>query len=667
MRNRSITAAVVCLLVLTLATVGRSAALTEATLTFIAPAPEPTQVELQGRDGGWEGQLTVALRNDSGAERVIRFDVVITDAVGRDRQSTPAPGTTLRVLDTEPKAVMVPPFSVLSIAVSLRADRQDATKYDGVLVARDERSEVSTTPEQARPATLRFRASVPQPVSSWAGAKPDPKGVTMTVTCWLMCRSPIDLLEDSHRPVRLSSAPGADEVRTVRLMSDTGGSLLVTLEPAGETTRGKVGEATADWRVRAGDIERSGKYTGELVLAPAASGAPQVALPITVNAQDLILWPWATLGLGVIAAWLFSKRRDQSRPPGVLLAAIMRIDERYRDIRRGTSDDPDCPPPCTYESVFPSRGAGYPTAAACRALSLAARAALTEAERLYCDIQTAGTNEELEERRTAVNDLAARVADWKPTRDAARDLCEALKTAEREIVDGADVPILATSRELLRPASPRSAAEAEALLERLASQAEAVARYITGWRLVVEARLPYAALFARRDEFTPDERARLVQNDPDEAYRTWLRPARTLEDVVAGDSIPRLRELRRFLRNLDKAYPAPQLAGEPPVEPAGMMPGEFPLPPSIAATRDRRDAEEIIGSVRRDDRIEFVFTAVVLSLAFILTQYTGKNFGSWEQYLTVFLAGAAGTTAINWALLPWYRSYRAGARKAIVP
>jgi hypothetical protein len=69
-------------------------------------------------------------------------------------------------------------------------------------------------------------------------------------------------------------------------------------------------------------------------------------------------------------------------------------------------------------------------------------------------------------------------------------------------------------------------------------------------------------------------------------------------------------------------------------------------------------SEEIVSMVRVHDKWDFVVTAGLTMLAFLVTLYVSTTFGSIWQYFAAFLAGATGQLVINWALLPWYRSYK---------
>ena len=87
-----------------------------------------------------------------------------------------------------------------------------------------------------------------------------------------------------------------------------------------------------------------------------------------------------------------------------------------------------------------------------------------------------------------------------------------------------------------------------------------------------------------------------------------------------------------------------------------MVDAAMPVP--AASPRREPWPEEIVAMVRNRDRWDFFIAFLLTTLAFLVTIYVGKDFGSAWQYLGAFLAGATGQLVVTWALLPWYRSYR---------
>jgi multisubunit Na+/H+ antiporter MnhB subunit len=65
--------------------------------------------------------------------------------------------------------------------------------------------------------------------------------------------------------------------------------------------------------------------------------------------------------------------------------------------------------------------------------------------------------------------------------------------------------------------------------------------------------------------------------------------------------------------------------------------------------------------VRVHDWLDFAVAALIGAVAFLLAVPYLDTFGTWQHYLTAFLAGASGSLVVNWTLLPWARSYVGGA------
>jgi hypothetical protein len=75
--------------------------------------------------------------------------------------------------------------------------------------------------------------------------------------------------------------------------------------------------------------------------------------------------------------------------------------------------------------------------------------------------------------------------------------------------------------------------------------------------------------------------------------------------------------------------------------------------------------EEIRAGLRKVDWFMWPLATAVAVLAFFLPYYTGKSFGSLDDYGLAFAAGFVGTLVINWDQLPVFRSYKkADAEKA---
>ena len=164
------------------------------------------------------------------------------------------------------------------------------------------------------------------------------------------------------------------------------------------------------------------------------------------------------------------------------------------------------------------------------------------------------------------------------------------------------------------------------------------------------------------------ERRQLHESDPDALYRAYLLPITSEAEIAESNAIGRLRKAQYVLQCLKDAYLQEEGDGEVAGfggESDGAVSGVPSGGPSVQQAfadrlRDIRTPEEILASVRVHDRIDFTIAAVVSSLAFLLTVLYVGNFGTWQHYVGAFVAGASGSLTINWALLPWARSYIGG-------
>jgi hypothetical protein len=221
-----------------------------------------------------------------------------------------------------------------------------------------------------------------------------------------------------------------------------------------------------------------------------------------------------------------------------------------------------------------------------------------------------------------------------------------------------EIPIRNKTNEMLEvakpPTDPKGMRECLELYQR---QTRAISLWQQGWSLYRLASPLYADLQDRQDDLLEADRARLHDSDPEALYRTPLEPAASLEDLTDAGALARLRDSYRVLLALDRAYPASRFGAAAAEGPALELP--VAAAPFVAeGLRLALSPEEIVAMVRGRDRVDFWVTFILTALAFLVTIYVGKDFGSIWQYLAAFLAGATGQLVVNWALLPWYRSYR---------
>lgn len=73
-----------------------------------------------------------------------------------------------------------------------------------------------------------------------------------------------------------------------------------------------------------------------------------------------------------------------------------------------------------------------------------------------------------------------------------------------------------------------------------------------------------------------------------------------------------------------------------------------------------RSQEEVMARVRTGDWAIFLAVLLVSALAYLLPVYAGGPFGTWQQYLAAFVAGAGTQVAVTGVAVPIARSMKAG-------
>jgi hypothetical protein len=290
-------------------------------------------------------------------------------------------------------------------------------------------------------------------------------------------------------------------------------------------------------------------------------------------------------------------------------------------------------------------------------------------------IDQARTQETLNGYIVQIAAITAQAEGWKPT-------CEKAAALKKALVAFADPPqrarrMVAHANDLLQPDGPPADADAIAALQKeLDDQAAAIALWRRLDDLAAEAQRLYDDL-QRRPQLDADERHRLERHNPQALRDAYLEQVETLEDLRDWRVGDRLREHIRVLSALDAANPAvaPTGPGRRGVAPAGIGSEAFqaaalvaetlPDPRELEAEVARRGAAQFLAGIARRDKVDFAGSLLIAAVVFLATIYPGDDFGSTWDYVQAFAAGAGGTLVVNWALLPWYRSYRpAPAEKA---
>jgi hypothetical protein len=632
-----------------------SDAQTAPVLSFVTTGDEPLTVELEeNEDADLLGTVDAVLLNDSDYEGPLTIEFIAREsgevtALGEDSEF---PEDRLGFFTTGSAQPTVESFATIPIPLRFGADKAFVQQpVEGVVVAR------AADGTAVRPATLQVEVMPPEVTSRWAEARFEPASVTIIATRWwpTPLRGMLPWWSFKREgPVWIRDVGSGENITAgetlarTQLSSDTGGSSTLALVTQADLPEQEQQEV--EGILEATDISRAGTYSGSLALAPAVESSPKTT--VTLKARDFFLWPLLALLGGAALAWWLIKRRDQGRPKKLLLSELKKAFETYREQKKAN-------PNCTYHmsGVFPKAGGWM----SCEDLS----DDRPKAQIAFCEIGTAKTKEDFDKVVVKVRDIQELVALWP-------QLCQSAKELENVLKDlPEDVPIRReTKRILAKEELPADTKAMKDFLELYLRQIQAVKRWMQGHKLWNSGKNLYETLRTR--EMLEMDKAQLNDNDPEVLYKVYLEPAVSLDDLTKPDVIARLRESIYVTMALNRAYP-------PPTDDSGEAVGAMqeaqdalkeakaplaPMQPSDITQGLARallayvPSEEIVSMVRVHDKWDFVVTASLTMLAFLVTLYVSTTFGSIWQYLGAFLAGATGQLLINWALLPWYRSYK---------
>jgi hypothetical protein len=427
--------------------------------------------------------------------------------------------------------------------------------------------------------------------------------------------------------------------RSTLLTSGSGDTLTLKATPvAGSTDPPQATLAVVD-------VPRSGRYTGQFVIDPTAK-EPK-ATEVTVGVQDSLLWPLLAVLLGALVGGVLVKRYDVHRGGKLLRASLEDAVEPYRDEKRRTNAVPEPlrrPRRFYLDETIPDSGRVYPRWRRTR------RRDEPLVPKLYRQTFAIGDNAELASAAVAIQALVARFGRWQQLNAAYHVLVAQLQTPPdatppappgTKIRDDCDFLLDMTAVE------PAYDDQAKALAQKLSEQAAVVDVYAAA-----KAKLPSAQWAARHPIADPDAiygNAAPVEARTPADWQTLryalLRALRLLghpEGVAAIE-----RECAAPSNKLLEDIIVDQRLGFEPLEPLRRF--------GRAAVLRFESPEQIRRVVRRWDWAVFWLVAVLTALGYLLPFYTGKDYGSVEDYLTAFAAGAVIPAAIGWALLPFAR------------
>ena len=388
----------------------------------------------------------------------------------------------------------------------------------------------------------------------------------------------------------------------------------------------------------------AGKYAGDIPTSVGVKDTPTI--PTTVHVQDHVFWPLLAILISALLAYWLVPRRSQARSRDVLIGRLVEIFEETGDrscLPLGAFPLPQPPAPQPGSTIKP-RWPSVPTPTP------------TPAEKLYTQIVSAGTDEELQRLAKVVEDLAPLVELWRTActrRTTLQALLDEIQAGPDPIAPG--TPILEATADLLDDPDPFETTEGgTAHATALKDQAEAVQMWDQARAVARDAIRVWTAL--HRAALPADKQAILDSNNPAVVQRTHLLPARDLENLKELEPERRLREQLQTLMTLAEA--AHVDVEQVHVEQLDERPRRR-LAPRRARRIARPEPAASIGErIKRGDRFQFVCLTVAVALVYLGTIYPGHDFGSSWHYMTAILAGVTGAVAIRWELLPWSRSYR---------
>jgi hypothetical protein len=426
------------------------------------------------------------------------------------------------------------------------------------------------------------------------------------------------------------------------LSGDGGGSTKVTLT---------VNDASTS-HLSASNVRRPGKYEGDLVLDPDAT--KPVSLSVTVHARDFILWPLLVLLLGVAVAWFGLRRWEEYRSRLLAERELKRAVDPYLEAR---APERKLPPARRHPQRFylngylPEDGSSpYYTGKSCKNLD-----ELSDVSRLYCRASEIDSEEMLTQLMPDLTQMTARFDRWAQLDRARQQLRRHVQDPPNMAKMRADaVQLMArTERD---PDDDKQASEYLGLL----THEEAI---VAVYRLAREA-------FDNKPEPWRNEHKK---HDPDHDLRK-------LQPVATRDAANMEKVQTALLLTLERLQQEDETLMPPDHHPqhAELMMAfatRFVFADAVnrlpthtrhvvSAVRDRppptidtRSPAAIYAHVRRIDWVVFGISAVLTGLAYLAVKF-GPDYGSVDDYITAFAAGAVGPTVVNWALLPFSRSYR---------
>lgn len=490
----------------------------------------------------------------------------------------------------------------------------------------------------------------PQP-RALADAKVEPSSATFTALCPhpLSCESDNGLAIEREGTNEFALAGATEtgampDAREVTFTSPDGGRMQVEISGLNsETFSVKVLSAT-----------RTGTYSGSVQLDPDIEDGPTAEATVNVTHH----WFWAFLAVltGLAAAGLWTWLRDRERPKKMLRLHLRRAGTRYAIGRQR------CPEPA---------GGDWMSSAFRLEAGKLGKSTTTGAhfgDKTLAAIEAGGDPDLLDDAEARVRDITELVRVWLDGCGVVpelRSLVDTHKTAD----EGAAVFVRA--EELLEVTRPLEWKEIEetSLAEQATDFVNQRRDQAAAIKLYAEAREwkeKAAGLWKRLTRQEQDDVGKVDPTDPDSDWDTAVADLKTRQEWEAADVDQRMA--RRFAH-----YSA--VLSRRDERNARMLRRPPPIAVDAAVARSRtqielghrvvesRSPDAILREIQTLDLVYFGWVASLAILIYFLTLFPDAAFGEPTDYLTAFLAAASGALVIDWALLPWFRSYRLPSAK----
>jgi hypothetical protein len=595
-----------------------------------------------------EADFGISVRNDSNFRKATRLRIVLDKGgvipVAKDVNLKVGEQQLAIALTAAPSPFRVPSHDVGHVSLHLSVNPAPTEAITGVLVVTARGANIAPL---SAPITIANAQAAPA-ASRLEKARVAPADVTIVVRRVWPSFSHHGLVgrvfgeEDEQLSahnvtlraagVALGTSSLERQFQEIDTSGDTGGRARVGVTTNAVSRDGTTAAITVDPE----SLERHGTYKATVALDPDLEKSP--TFTITVLGGDHWIWPLFALLLGAAVAYWNVNTRERVRPQRVLQLALTRAQARNAENVKAATDQ-GLTRPYTLTERFPETWG-------------CAGDGKAEALDLYCRVDAAKSQEELEALGVLVADLEARVNLWPSVCAKAEALAAAKVELEKKLPDAASM-IAAVDALLTRAdaAVPADEATTKAYMETLDDQVDAASEWLYADALLNEG----LQRFKELGEVAPAE------HDP-ARWRPDLVAAKGLDDLKRCSVVRGLCRDVHVLRILviehrpsgrELMLDRPRLRDEA----AGPESEDLLQFTSIARTPPASSGPEVtrnlVNAIGATDHLLFAVALAIAAVAYLAGVYS-NTYGSVLDYLLAFAAGAGTTFAANWKLLPWY-------------